>query len=59
MVQSMQPKQQLDEDDTVFWKLLSPAESTVFSLRRSDLSIDCTHSTMDTISEPRATDPRL
>jgi hypothetical protein len=55
----MQPKQHWDEDDTVFPNRLPRAESTNFSLRRSDSSMNRTHSTMDTISEPRATDPRL
>jgi hypothetical protein len=55
----MQPRQHSEEEDAAFPKQLSRAEPTNFNLRRRHSSIKRTHSTTDTTSEPRATDPRL
>lgn len=59
MVQSMHPRQQFDEKDDIFPIRLRFVVSVCFSLRRIDSSINRTDSTMDTTSEPRATEPRL
>ena len=59
MVQSMHPKQHWEEVDINFSMQVTGAGSPCLILRRKASSMNRTHSTIDTIREPSATDPRL